>query len=137
MKKPKRQSTKLQKTDDAAAAKLAYRRKMNTGFLFWTVCSEGPCRRAKRCAGDGEACFQRWWPHVPEEFKQSIRAAIDGLRRGLSPEEAVNQVESKLAEWNEIDARMAQEEEEEEQNAKPVVREPVIAPAHGPRVRSL
>ena len=36
-------------------------------FGFWGVCTQKRCRRALMCSGDPYACFQRYWPHVPEE----------------------------------------------------------------------
>ena len=135
MKKPKRQPKQLQKQtpENEAAEQEGYRRRMNTRFLFWTVCAEGRCKRAKRCAGDGEACFQRWWPHVPEEFKQEVRAFIDGLRRGLTIEEAARGIAAKVAEWKALDEVEACEAREQ----RAVLGEPVNAAARGPRVRSL
>jgi hypothetical protein len=135
MKKPKRQSKPLQEEteEERNAAHLAYRRKINTIFLFWTVCPEGPCKRAKRCAGDGEACFQRWWPHVPEECKIELRAFIDGLRRGLTTAEAADAIEAKVAEWQAISAVSARGEEDRNAQA----RAPVNGSAGGPRVRTL
>jgi hypothetical protein len=140
MKKPKRQSKQLQKQtpENEAAEQEGYRRRMNTRFLFWTVCSDAHCKRAKRCEGDGEACFQRWWPHVPEDFKQEFRLAVQGLHRGLTPEEAMREAQRKIAESKEIDARW--ERQDEERKAPAIAREPtppVTAPASGPRVRSL
>ena len=50
---------------------LGYRRKVNTHFLFWTVCEDRACARARACAGaDPSACLLRWWPAVPEEIDE-------------------------------------------------------------------
>jgi hypothetical protein len=66
----------------------AYRRTTNTMFLFWTVCPESACRRAKSCVGQPHDCFLRWWPHVPEDFKFGVRMAIKALGEGASGAEA-------------------------------------------------
>lgn len=52
------------------------RRWQCTLFLFWSVCTNKACRRARACAGEPEACFARWWPHVPQEVKVRYRAMV-------------------------------------------------------------
>ena len=64
------------------------RRWANTHFLFWRVCGDKACRRTSRCAGgEPEACFDRWWPVVPERDKVYFRACITQMKEGMTAEE--------------------------------------------------
>jgi hypothetical protein len=62
-------------------------------FRFWLVCPNKICRRNKSCRGsDVHACFDRFWPHVPERLKFEFRGMIVAMSDGLSYEEAVRKV---------------------------------------------
>lgn len=60
-------------TDNEHTAAL---RQLCTQLRFRLACGRKPCRRAKRCTGDVQACFARHWPLVPEEMKVALRASI-------------------------------------------------------------
>ena len=144
MKKPKRQHKTLQqhKPEDAAREPYGYRRKVNTHFLFWTVCEDRACARARACAGaDPSACLLRWWPAVPEEMKIEFRALLVGVgQKGMSPDEAASYAQGEVARWKESQKEDARNWEALQ--ALPLAPEPVkttaVTPAiRGPRIRSL
>jgi hypothetical protein len=54
-------------------------------FGFWRVCAHKRCRRALMCSSDPYACFQQFWPHVPEEAKAQYRAMIRGRKVDAAP----------------------------------------------------
>ena len=64
------------------------RRGLWTFLKFWMVCADRRCTRARKCAGNVEACFDRFWPHVPEYNKNKIRHAIVFMNDGMAPREA-------------------------------------------------
>ena len=70
---------------------------------FWRVCQERSCRRARGCAGDSRACFERWWPIVPEELKIWLRTAMTSQAKGLSPADAVNAANAEVVRCRELD----------------------------------
>ena len=47
-----------------AAARAAQREYCDI-FAFWRDCHYGPCRKARRCSGDGQACLKRNIGRVP------------------------------------------------------------------------
>ena len=112
---------------------------------FWMVCAAKRCRRAKSCEGDPEQCFDRWWPHMPEEAKVYIRAAIRAMaRKGMDKMQARQAAEAEVERWKET----ARANAERTPPAEPVVaREPAAPPdpdatrftpeSRAPRVRSL
>jgi len=76
------------------------RRDQCTRFGFWMVCADKRCRRAKSCEGDPEQCFDRWWPHVPEEMKVYIRAAISAMaEKGMDHAQAHQAAEAEVERW--------------------------------------
>lgn len=90
----------------------AHRRQTNTMLMFWKACADGACRRAKSCNGDPHACFSRCRPHVPQEFKVLLRAAIRALGEGASKDEALQIARDALIRAEELAARDAQDETE-------------------------
>jgi hypothetical protein len=62
-------------------------RPLCTGFKFWRVCGK-ECVRAKACAGDSRACFDRFWPLIGERHRVWFRAAVKARIAGLSVAEA-------------------------------------------------
>ena len=86
----------------------AHRRKCNTMFRFWKVCPDGACKRAKSCAGNPHACFFRWWPHVPQDFKISFRAIVKAMCAGASAKEAARAGHDAVARAHELDERFSQ-----------------------------
>ena len=81
------------------------RRKLNSSFLFWSVCPDKPCRRTRSCRGDVQACFARCWPFVPEENKILLRAYITACGRGLPAREALRAANAELVQMRELEAR--------------------------------
>jgi hypothetical protein len=68
-------------------------------FGFWGVCTQKRCRRALMCSGDPYACFQRYWPHVPEEAKVRYRAMIRAAQAGLGAREIAAAARAAVAGW--------------------------------------
>ena len=62
---------------------------VNSFLYFWNVYEASACKRRRGCAGDPHACFERWWPVVPEAVKVEYRATIKAYAAGASAEEAV------------------------------------------------
>jgi hypothetical protein len=83
-------------TDDDACT-----RWFNNYFAFWVICETKICKRAKRCAGDAEACHDRMWPHVPERMKFELRATLEAKKSGLSAEEVRCRVKEELTRFDE------------------------------------
>ena len=67
---------------------------LNSRFMFWSVCPEKACKRTSRCMGEPDACFERWWPAIPEGVKVQFRAFITASAKGLSNEEAARESEA-------------------------------------------
>src|SRR5690242_10644102 len=86
----------------------ARRRWLNSSLLFWRCCRSKRCNRARRCAGDVNPCFDRFWPQVPEELKVEIRATFTALAQGMPPHEATRHAEAEVARHLELAARFAQ-----------------------------
>jgi hypothetical protein len=72
---------------------------------FWKYCGHKKCLRARACAVDHKDCFDRFWPHVPEEVKIMIRTGIKSKAAGLSPQQTLAAVERETERWR---ATMAQ-----------------------------
>ena len=73
-----------------AARKVSDQRRLNDMYLFWKVCPQKACRRVARCAGEPQACFEQWWPFVPEREKILFRSFITRSVAGLSDADAWN-----------------------------------------------
>ncbi len=71
-------------------------RKLCTAFKTWRDCSDTACRRAHRCVGDSNACFERLWPRVGEESKVRVRTGIRALSNGHSVAEAARMAEAEV-----------------------------------------
>ena len=41
------------------------------------------CRRAHACRGEPRACLARYWPLVPRDARNGVKAMLDALDRGL------------------------------------------------------
>ena len=63
---------------------------------FWRGCDAQPCRRRRGCAGNGEACFKRFWPLTPEAPKVYLRAALRARNAGRSVPEAIEDAEAEV-----------------------------------------
>jgi hypothetical protein len=83
------------------------RRDQCTRFLFWTVCSNKRCRRTKSCTGDAHACFDQWWPHVPDELRIWYRGALAAQSAGMTREDAAKEGYAELARWRALEAALA------------------------------
>ena len=90
------------KTKPLAGSQTPARRKAYEAFLrdretgkrmfhnmlgFWRVCGKPLCRRNRACTGDVDACFQRFWPLVPEETKEYVRGCIRAAQHTRDPQE--------------------------------------------------
>ena len=47
-----------------------------TLFRFWRFCGVKPCRRARACKGDQDACLKRWVDGVPYGDQLQARAEL-------------------------------------------------------------
>lgn len=144
MKQPRRQQIQLQKQtpENDERERWAHRRTINTNFLFWTVCPDKACARSRACVGaDAKACFERYWPAVPEAMKVELRAYIAGVgKMGMSRDAALAYAASEVERWKACQA----EDEREWQAFEAVLREPGSEtappdpkPHSGPRIRTL
>lgn len=136
---PARRKPKMHIRADAFRAhreeEAAARRSLCSFLSFWKVCGRKKCLRARACVVDGDDCFRRLWPLVPEELKISIRAAIKAGKARLSPAETKAEIERDLARWR---ATMAPREApqaaaEPAPQAPPIVRAAPNAHAPSPR----
>ena len=73
------------------------------GLRHWPVIPGdpgiGPNRKAGHGYGDPYACFQRYWPHVPEEAKVRYRAMIRAAQAGLGAREIAAAARAAVAGW--------------------------------------
>jgi len=60
------------------------KRVTNNYVGYWTVCGASACKRQRGCAGDAEACFERFWRWTPESIKIRFRASIKALNEGVT-----------------------------------------------------
>jgi hypothetical protein len=90
-----------------ARDKDATTRRMNNYLAFWAICPSRACGRAKRCAGDAHACFDRMWPHVPERMKVEFRVTLKAVNAGGSLEEVKRKIREELARFDEMAAGLA------------------------------
>jgi hypothetical protein len=125
---------------------------VNNALQFWSLCGQPACRRARACVGDAEACFKRFWPLVPEEFKVWFRAGIKARVDGHSPREAAAIGDTEVVRWkacvaqygapetplgpapSAMDKRAASAPDE---NAASAVDEGAAKTGQGPRIRTL
>jgi hypothetical protein len=123
---------------------LESRRGLCTFLKFWCVCTDRRCKRARQCAGDVEACFKLFWPHVPDDIKNEIRQAFKFMADGMPPRQAVIEAHEYVAQRKRIEQEMlareaAQRTAPPEPEPAPVQIIRVRAPARhvGPRVRGM
>ena len=110
------------------------RRDQCNRFGFWMVCAAKRCRRAKSCEGDPEQCFDRWWPHMPEEAKVYIRAVISAMaRKGMDRMQARQAAEAEVERWK----ATARANAERTPPAEPVVAREPAAPPDANATRSM
>ena len=110
------------------------RRHMASHFKIWQVCSNNACRRARRCSGDADACWRRWWQNAPEETRIILREGIRAQAEGATRIESIRIARQKLAEWREQEAKFAAQAAEP---AAASAAQPVTPPLATPRVRLL
>ena len=79
----------------------AYTRWFNNYFAFWLVCQTRACKRGKRCAGDPDACRDRFMPLVPERMKFELRATLNAINDKLPLEAVVRKVGEEMARFDE------------------------------------
>lgn len=118
------------------------RRRLCTALKFPQFCDDARCKRARRCAGDVEACFNRFWPHVPEDVKNEIRHAIKLAAAGASPAEAAREAQAYVAQRRRIDRQLVQRpaapQAKLDAEAAPATATRTEPPRHaGPRIRAL
>ena len=119
------------------------RRRLCTVLKFPRFCADARCKRARRCAGDVEACFARFWPHVPEDVKNEFRRAIELAAGGMAPAEAAREARAYVAQRKRIAEELARRAAARAE--APVAPEPAPAAVTrtgpprptGPRIRTL
>ena len=133
-------------TDDEAipteAEQDAARRRLHNFLSFWRVCGEKRCKRGKGCRGDVSACAARHFPLVPDDTKAWLFKAFEGMRGGLSPQEAADAANKHVAEFNAWLAKYARRDAEAKaakmeapSSATPSRAETISTPHHGPPAR--
>lgn len=65
-------------------------------FQFWFGCRAGSCQRQRRCVGDPQACFDRFWWMVPERLKVEFRAYVKARVAGAPHDEASDAAEKEV-----------------------------------------
>jgi hypothetical protein len=141
----KRAQEEAQRENDARRREeIEYRRHLCTSLWFWQFCRDRRCKRAHKCAGDVEVCFNHFWPHVPDDFKNKIRQAIKLASEGMPPRQAASEACAFVAQRKRIDEEMmaraaARRAMPQEPEPAPVQITRVRAPAHrvGPRIRGM
>jgi hypothetical protein len=113
-----------------AAEQTQMRRVQCTLFQFWRGCARKRCRRARRCDGDPHACFERWWPLMPEHLKVQYRAAIVALGAGMSPHAAAQTARTEAERWRASQAQPPRGDAAE--TAAPAAAQPAASTAHPP-----
>lgn len=109
-------------------------RALNGLLRFWKVC-DAACRRAGVCAGDPQACFGRFWPHVPEELKIFLRAGIQARLKKMSAAEAVRAADAEVERWRALTAPAPAQPAQPGGSGLPAP--PPDSPAPQPRLRRL
>jgi hypothetical protein len=105
-------------------------RKTANLFGVYRVCGNAHCLRARDCRGDANACFDRFWPHVPEDDKIWLRVAVTAASNGSSPAEAAAAGEAAARQYREMQNGLGRETEQPSALAAPARPE-----APQPRVR--
>jgi len=113
-------------------------------LTFWKFCADARCKRARRCAGDVERCFNLFWPQVPDDIKNEIRHAIKLRSQGVPPQQAADEAHEFVAQRKRIEQAALAREAARRSAPPPVPTEPPrvtrnAPPGHrrGPRVRGL
>lgn len=75
--------------DGASKAEQAEETRMVTRSLcgalkFWRRCETVRCRREHGCAGDPDACFERGFAALSEDWKEWLRGAVEARMSGAS-----------------------------------------------------
>jgi len=111
---------------------------------FSRFCADLRCKRARRCAGDVERCFNFFWPLVPDDTKNEIRHAITLMSEGVPPQQAAAEAREFVAQRKRIEQATLERDAARRPAPPPVQMEPPrvtrSAPPGqrcGPRVRGL
>ena len=106
----KRRQEEFQREQEAShRQQLEGRRGLCNLLKFWQFCPDPRCKRANKCAGDVEACFGHFWPHVPEDLKNTIRQTLKFVSEGMPPRQAIAAAIDYVAQRKRIDEQMARE----------------------------
>jgi hypothetical protein len=63
----------------------------------WEVCANKACSRARSCQGQDTACLRAFMQAIPDEERREIGYALDNRAAGLSPGEAMEQAQARVA----------------------------------------
>ena len=63
----------------------------------WEVCANKSCARARSCQGQDTACLSAFMQAIPDEDRREIRYALDNRAAGLSPDEAIERAQARVA----------------------------------------
>jgi hypothetical protein len=80
---------------ELAAERETAMRELCTELSFWTVCRGKRCKRFKRCEGDTEACFPRYWPFCGN-MKLVIYAHMKTGKAGIVRPEIAAEMDRRL-----------------------------------------
>jgi hypothetical protein len=87
-----------------ARDKGATMRRLNNYLAFRAICPSRACGRAKRCAGDAQACFDYIFPQLPERMKVQFRVTLKAAHAGGSPEDVKRKIREELARFDALEA---------------------------------
>jgi hypothetical protein len=127
-----RERTQRRSAERRAASDAEKQRRCNDAFMFFRVCRNGACRRARTCRGEPHGCPERHWNMFSEAQKVWFRAAIWARLDGQSAQQAKATADAAEASYRESEARRIAAERAMQMAAEPPPREPPM-----PRIRVL
>jgi hypothetical protein len=95
-------STPTRSHADDYAAETRVFRYMSDCLLLPLLCRSAACHRRRQCRGQPRDCLARFTPLVPEEARDWMKAALEGLRQHRPFEEVCENYPDELAafaEW--------------------------------------
>jgi len=107
---PERRPTYLKFQAAFDARQREERRVLNNAFRFWFACPHKACKRTSRCMSDPHACFEHWWPAVPESMKALFRFYILAGKEGLSQPDAARKAQAQVEQHAEQIAQLEAEQ---------------------------
>lgn len=72
-------------------------RGMSDKMELWRLCGDPRCRRPRRCQSPDGDCTRALFQGMPDEEKRMFRYAIENRLAGLSPDEAMDKAQARVA----------------------------------------